>query len=412
MSLLKLLFRLNKVLMFFIVVIWFCFLWTFFDSKEEEESPYSTSIDDHFLDTTPLSFNESFYLKSVPMDINVSELNKELIFLGVNTRPDCDFLSFNFSMKGLTPFVCYSEDVFYLTLNKEKSNQLILSKDSKGALIELWDCQLNGGKAVIQAKLYGEFTPPIEIELMEQPFRKHTLEYEGLFVDTQMLARQNITWLGNDSFLQEHGGIRFNSLALKERIDFENGLYTHFLSPSEGLIWKGGRWIEVSLGVDSRNYPLLYLKEVDERGIHFEFWDLQGLSKIELVLVKSAEVTTPPQRHHRLRLLSVRSLKKCLLEIEGSRCSVHPKDWLLLQDKGWQYLSSSAEIERYVLNELKGELLVIDQVVRRGGRYLLLAHIFNQSRAIKEMIEIDLETSREYSKGELLKPVNGLLTQQ
>lgn len=357
--------------------------------------------------------NSTLRLHKATTSMEFPDLRREIVVYGKSERPDRDTLKekLHIGLQG-TPHckTCSIGEKIYLSSScKGEQRELIFSPDNKKS--DFWikaealeeDIFINvfkknpEGKTLRGEKSASRFSP----KKIKFPYTENSSWKLGeQTVDSGILARQKTRWYGKDLFIKEHGGEEFSSLKEKERIDFEIGGNSFFCFVKEGdsLIWSDNRWQAISDETDSRNFPLLHFHKIEERILHCDLWDIQGLVKIPLHLAKSIEIWFPHRLEQELKFVGSKTRKQSIIEMKQERTVVVPNDWLLFQDESFHKLSSEEEINAYVSHHLKGELLVFDGVFRQRGQQILLSHLFNNSRTEMYVIETPLlQTQNGYT---------------
>ena len=107
-------------------------------------------------------------------------------------------------------------------------------------------------------------------------------------VDGTLLARQRARWMGQDKFLERHGGEEYKLRSEKSRIDFgdKNETYSVYVEAGDILAWKDEQFTAMEPGKESQQYPILVVKKVDERLMNLEVWDVEGKKKLALKFIK------------------------------------------------------------------------------------------------------------------------------
>ncbi|GAB4238067.1 MAG: hypothetical protein Tsb0021_17830 [Chlamydiales bacterium] len=214
-------------------------------------------------------------------------------------------------------------------------------------------------------------------------------------VDGTLLARQRARWFGEDKFLEKHGGEEYSNIAHKQRIDFgeHEGTYSVYLALGETLAWKEGRWVQVIPGRESKGYPLMQVKRLEERIMSFDLWDPDGKAKITLNLLKSKEPWAPQMVQQDFKFVATRTRSQYVFEVKDEKMTLSPHDWLLLTENGWVKLDSEEDIDDYVDRKATGSLFVFDGVAKKDDRNVLIGTLFNPSRTDMQLIELPLPQS-------------------
>lgn len=344
-------------------------------------------------------------LKFSPLPIQLPDLRTQLVYCGRNGRPDAptDKTTLHLSLNGNSSMsTTLSGEPLYLQYDKKASSRYVFSPGN--AKTSLWlEATSQGNEAHVKLYLknengeiihepatHAQFTLP-ERENMRMVGR--TWDLGKWRVDGSLLARQKARWMGQDRFLEKHGGAEYDTLQGKHRVEFNDEEESYFLyvGLNDSLIWDDGRWKTVQPGQDSLKHPLLVVKRVEDRLMGFELWDIDGKGKITLNLVKTHE--TPAAAHNLetcFKCIGARTRSQYIFEIADQRVLLSPQDWILQTDEGWIKLTSAEEIDDYVNRKLTGVLFVFDGVGRNEERQVLLGTMFNPSRTEAKSVELPI----------------------
>lgn len=344
-------------------------------------------------------------LKFSPMTFQLPDLRKALTFYGKNGRPDArnklSPLHFAFNGNKTISSILPGERL-YITYDKTLTPaQYVFSPHNTPTL--LWiEAEIVNNEAVIrvavqdeEGKIIHEPASHAQFTLVAKEFgRQNGTSWEiGKWrVDGSLLARQKARWYGLDKFLQKHGGVEYEALQNKQRIDFgENEeAYSVFVGVGDCLAWTNDHWSQVSPGEESLGKPLLCVNKVDERLINLELWDVEGKAKVNVNLLKSHEAWLPKNLEQSFRFVGARTRSQYVFEIDNERITLRPHDWLVMTDEGWKKLTTAEEIDEYVDRKLTGPLFVFDGIEKKDDRQVLLGTMFNASRTDLQSIELAL----------------------
>lgn len=212
----------------------------------------------------------------------------------------------------------------------------------------------------------------------------------GTRVDGSLLARQRARFIGSDLFFEKHGGEEFSYSQGRDRIDFidNDTLYSCFVKEGDFLIWKEGKWNMPSPQDDTTKFPLLVAKKNDEKMLHFELWDASGKGKLPLNLIKIKMHEGLPEMGTEFRFVGAKTWSQFIVECRGTRMILRPGDWIVLSKEGWKKIETPDEVDAYVKQILTGPLFVLDKMVKKEGRQVLIGHLFNTSRTEVNDIEL------------------------
>lgn len=321
-------------------------------------------------------------------------LDDEIVYLGVNQRPD------------------RKEETFYLSLSK--SGEIKRCMADQKIYLNFSDCAYHFSPDNQQSALWIEpFSPQadriklkvsmrdFEGNIVKEPTTAHILslqiaqdgksksfELGGHRVDGSFLLRQHARLIGPDRFLEIHGGTEHAEVNSRERLDFADGSRSYFCFVKDGdfLIWKEGRWNTPEVNDQTENYPLLVVKKIEEKTVYFEVWDQTGTTGVPIHLVRVRCVEAFPDIASEFRFVGAKTWSQFIFECRGSRLLLRSDDWLLLTPEGWKKIATCEEIDDYVNRKLFGPLLVVGKMTKKGGKEVLLGNVFSVSRTeVKEL---------------------------
>ncbi|MCB1118344.1 MAG: hypothetical protein KDK65_00120 [Chlamydiia bacterium] len=342
----------------------------------------------------------------IPPSMRLPNLRNVLIFYGKNDRPDAllEKPLLHFGLTGSKDIASIlSGERQYLLFEQEGAKYAFSSGNSP---TELWfEATLNEENALLRLGMIddeGELvTEPKERREFSLPERRLVRTSMGDWeigqwkVDATLLSRQKARWFGSDLFLDRHGGPTYEESIGKQGIEFgeEGDVYTVFVKVGDALIWNGERWQVMTPGPDTIGYPLLVVKKITERVMTFELWDAEGKAKVILNLIKSSDRLFAQKVASDFKFFGARTRSQFVFEVKGERMIIRVGDWLFLQDGAWKKLITPEEIDNYVNRRLNGMLLVIDEVVRKDDKQILVGTLFNAARSQMEAIEIPMLSS-------------------
>jgi len=329
-----------------------------------------------------------FSLNFAPFTMQLPDLKKHLIYYGKNGRPDAKLdkplvhIAFNGNKQATS--ILLNEPVYaffdkslnppqYCFSQHNKPTPLCLTIKEQGQDLKVQvELKTPEGVIIKAPAVHNEFS------LSEKEYTRitgHNWEIGGLRVDGSLLARQKARWYGPDKFLEKHGGLEYQEMAGKHRIDFGDGesAYSVFVGIDDALIWKDGAWKAVEPGPQSIDHPLMLVKKIDERLMNLEIWDQEGKNRMTLNLLKSAEAPIPPAIQQSFKFIGARTRSQYVFEINQERMLLMPKDWLLLTDQGWIKLSTVEEIDNFVNRKMTGPLFIEDDAICIERRIILIS---------------------------------------
>lgn len=345
-------------------------------------------------------------LQFSPLTMQLPDLRQQLIYYGKNGRPDAreesTLLHFGFVNNKATVSLPPGRQQYILYDKSQMPGKFIFSPNNGET--SLWfEAISEGNEAVVSVGMKNEkgevIREPSDYARFKLP-EKEFVRFGGTpweigkwRVDGTLLARQRARWYGSDMFMEKHGGKEYAHLLNKQRIDFGEGdeAYSVYVGPGDTLGWEKDKWHLVKPGEDSRGFPLLVVKKIDERLMNLELWDVDGKNKVALNLLKSSEAWVPQNIQQAFKFVGARTRSQFVFEINKTRMFLSPHDWLLLTDKGWKKLITPQEIDDYVDRKVTGPLFVFDAVIRKDDKQYLQGTLFNASRTQSQPIEILLQ---------------------
>lgn len=216
-------------------------------------------------------------------------------------------------------------------------------------------------------------------------------ELGGYRVDATLLVRQKARWVGQDLFLEKHGGEDFADAIGRERVDFLDGPspYSCFVRNGDFLVWKEGRWMRAEATMETDKWPLLVVKKIDDKVMSFELWDCEGRGKLMLSLIRAHPQEKMPDITNEFKFVGAKTWAQFIVENNSERLLLKPNDWLVFTSEGgWQKIESPQQVDDYVEQRLKGPLFILDKMVKKNGHQVLVGHLFNCSRT--EIQEVEL----------------------
>lgn len=347
-----------------------------------------------------------FELQFTPIALQLPDLRNYLTYCGKNGRPDAQkdnhALHFLF-LHNAAPTSILANEKTYLEYDKTKTpSQYIFSPGNQET--SLWiEPSSQGNEAIVnvfmkneEGEIIREPSSSATFRLPEKDMMKgnKTWELGKWRVDGSLLARQRARWMGQDQFLERHGGDEFGHLKNKHRIDFtteEDEVYSIFVGLNDNLIWTDDQWKMVKPGDDTLSAPLMVVKKVEERIMSFELWDVGGKNKIVLNLIKNHEAWLPQDIQKTFKFLGARTRSQYIFELDKQRIFISPKDWLLQTEDGWVKLASAQQIDDYVDGRLKGILFVFGGLEKNESGQMLKGIMYNHSRTDSQEIEIPIQ---------------------
>lgn len=337
---------------------------------------------------------DALALKWVEPTLQLPNLAEHLLYHGIVQRPDVQMShpQFHFSFRGGTLCCAESGVPIYLTyqghyLPVSAPTNLWLEMTPKGKTLDVVVHMNDGNGEIVTPAAHRHFT----CSLQECAKPLVAWELGDYRVDSTLLIRQKTRWVGQDCFLQQHGGEAYAYVADRERIDFniDEGIYSCFVKAGDFLVWKENRWQEAresTLGL-----PLLVVKHIEERMIQLELWDATGVSKTPLNLIKARDLGGIPNLAEEFRFVGAKTWAQFIVESRSGRLLLRARDWLVLTTEGWIKLDSPQKIDDYVSQKLVGPLLILEKMGRQQGKQVLTGHLYNSTRSERTAVAVNAE---------------------
>ncbi len=367
-------------------------------------------------------------LHSSPAAVQLPDLRPEFVFHGKNSRPDVssEQAQYHLQLKGETNksdsnkgfseikaitskerlYIRYQADgsggrYFFSPQNAPTS--LWIEPDPSEAKLEIHVRMTDpAGVLVTSPESHSKFVLTEKEVVRGAP--ASGWEIGKIRVDSSLLARQHARWYGKDIFLKEHGDKDETKdqafFDETHRLDFgeSDAVYCCYFREGSYLIWKENRWHSALPGDVSQGYPLMHLKRIEERLMHCELWDVEGKAKVPMTLVKGMVPNTHTHLQNDLKFLGAKTWTQFMVQADGERIILRPKDWLLHTSDGWHRLETVKQIDDYAERRLIGELFVFENMINRDGRQVLMGHLFNAPRTEMFAVELPLQQNSSIAK--------------
>lgn len=347
-----------------------------------------------------------FALTYVAPRMHLPDLKSHLTYFGQNGRPDVKMESplLHFSLEGSKDIVSAKpkEKLYLHYQGGEGMGKYVFSPGNQET--SLWiipaaqenDVTVNVGMIDERGN---EVSSPHELakfQLQEKELAR-TLqsgwELGKWRVDGTLLARQRARWMGQDKFLERHGGEEYKEVLGKSRIDFgeKDEVYSVYVDAGDILIWKDGRFENAEPSKESQKYPILVVKKVDERLMNLELWDVEGKKKLALNLLKSMETWLPNDIQQEFKFIGARTKSQYVFEVDNEKMLLSPHDWLIMTEEGWKKLTTVEEVDQFVERRLTGTLFVFDGIERKDDQQIMKGLLYNPARTLVQDIELPVQ---------------------
>lgn len=350
-------------------------------------------------------------LQYTPPQMELPNIQPSLSYHGTNHRPDADFGGsvLHFSLKGDPQpasvaageplYLRAGEGGYVFSPNNEETSLWLTAEAGQGEALVKVRMRNDEGVVIDEPASLASFT------LKEKEFlgwRNGKWEIGDFRVDGTLLARQKARWYGEDVFIEKHGGEAYAPFRGKQRVDFGEGSDAYYVFVKEGdcLAWDGGRWRQIPLGLESRNYPLLCVKKLADKIMSFDLWDVGGNKKMPLNLIKSTEVWFPKVVEQDLKFVGARTRTQSIVEMKGERMTLKPLDWLVMTSDGWKKLETEKEVDDYVERKVVGPLFVFRGIEKKAGVSYLQGTLYSPARTATSDIELAVAKTTSTTKSD------------
>lgn len=347
-----------------------------------------------------------FALTYVAPRMHLPDLKSHLTYFGQNGRPDVKMESplLHFSLEGSKDIVSAKpkEKLFLQYQGGDGMGKYAFSPGNQET--SLWiipgaqDTEATISVGMIDER-GNEVSSPNDLAKFQLPEKElaRTLqsgwELGKWRVDGTLLARQRARWMGQDKFLERHGGDEYKDRAGKSRIDFgeKDEVYSVYVDAGDILVWKDGHFENAEPSKETQKYPILVVKKVDERLMNLELWDVEGKKKLALNLLKSMETWLPNDIQQEFKFIGARTKSQYVFEVENEKMLLSPHDWLIMTEEGWKKLTTAEEIDEYVDRRMTGTLFVFDGIERRDDQQVMKGLLYNPARTLVQDIELPVQ---------------------
>ncbi len=339
--------------------------------------------------------------------VSLPDLRPFLSYFGSNDRPDIaskqNLMHFGLKDVDQMGIIAPSEPLYLLFDRKRgQGGRYVFSLDNQPTklwvegqpgdnkatvLVRMVD---EGGQVISQPSANGEFTVALSDYARAEGGK---WEIGKQRVDGTLLARQKARWLGQDLLINKHGGNEYKDLVGKERVEFgeKEDKYAVYVSEGDCLVWDGHRWLVTKVDLQSRQYPLMCVKKIDDRLMRLQLWDVGGKGRVALNLIKATEPWTPQAVTKEFHFVSARTLSQYVFEVRKERLTLRPFDWLVLLEKGWKPVATPEDIDAYVDRKIAGTLFVLDGMVKKDDKQMLQASFYSPQRTKVEVVLYPLD---------------------
>ncbi len=323
------------------------------------------------------------------------DLEKEVVFLGINARPDAsDFKSevYLFFDKATEMIKLTKGQKLFLSFNREGG--LELKKDETPFWIELEAIQ----KECISVQL-GVSLKKESNDLFFQETQKATLKAKGKPMPTSSPDFKALTeafssfkWWGPDRLFQVYGGETFGALKGLERIEYTVDGQSLNIHVKEGdyFYWKEGAFLKQHPEDSETLLPSCFLRSIHFDKMEWTIWDETGLRKEIVTLKKERPKIVGLQLEKILTRMRMRTTSSISCQLNQQTLLLKKGDWLFKTSAGWKVLKSLKEIEEVINFQVEGDLFVFDGIEKVSNIPFFLGTLFDKGRTTMQAVKFSL----------------------
>ncbi|MGR3912586.1 MAG: hypothetical protein QRY71_04690 [Candidatus Rhabdochlamydia sp.] len=186
-----------------------------------------------------------------------------------------------------------------------------------------------------------------------------------------------------------------NATGLRGKMKVEIGDKIFFLTAGECLFWNEKSW---SLEKGDLDHPIMAGCLLNPQGnFTFQLWSASGHTSIMIPL--SVEALDPLLCHFQEKITSLRykSPSQMTALLGKRRVILEEGDWWLKQGELWKKISTSSDLESTLTHQLRGELVIIQQLESAHHQAKIEALVFNKMRTHYERQTLTLKTDNQTS---------------
>lgn len=358
---------------------------------------HEKELDDNLLienDAPILDFNRIGYgpLALAPSFKNekINRLIQDLIFIGKNDRPDheqsskiCLALKNSLVEKAFG----FEEPVFF---SQDKLGNYYFSETSSD--LSATFCLPETGSSNSETLLLcirDQVEAPEYIELFPHIFFRQALENEGYVRD---LAKAKF-W-GQDMFLVQMGGEEYKELASKYKIEIDNQVY--LLAIGDCLWWDGTTWKQETKPDNEK--PITRLTKVDYRESYFQIWDSQGYMTAMIRIPFQQPTKSVLKGTDCISSVRLRLPHEMICQLGKRRVLIKEGDWWVRNKNQWHRITTTDDLERFILHKLNGELFVFEKIENEKGAVVLKGRYFDQMRISEQKFQWAFNLENKYKQ--------------
>jgi hypothetical protein len=205
---------------------------------------------------------------------------------------------------------------------------------------------------------------------------------------------KNGQFWGSDIFLQHWGGMEYQALSSKQKIEMGGKVY--FVAAGDFLWWNGDAW---KMGKPSLiDAPLMKILVASPQILKAEIWDKDGFSS----KIVQMPLQTPPKNFLKademMTAVRSRASDEITCQLGKRRVTVREGDWWVHNKGRWKVLKNGYDLEAFLNHEIPGELFIFEKIENGKEKVTLKARSFDRMRTHSEPISLVFNTEKKMSQ--------------
>ena len=336
-----------------------------------------------------------FFQSEPPQLFRLINLEKEVLFLGINSRPDAvDFKSEAYIFfhderemvklsKGSKLFLAFTKDgCLKLEKNETPLWMELQTIEKESASIELGVSLKKEGNGA-----FFEGTQKITLKERGKPFQTSSSDYKALNE-----ALSSAKWWGPDQLFQVYGGQTFEAFKALERIECSIGgqrLNIH-VQQGDHFYWDGGGFLKQYPEDTEKPLPACLLRSIRFDKMEWVVWDETGLKQEVVTLKKERPQIVGIQLEKILTRMRLRTTSSVSCQLHHQTLLLKKGDWLFKTGTGWKILKTLKEIDEVLNFQLEGDLFVFDGIEKISNIPFFLGTLFDKARTTMQKVKFSL----------------------
>jgi len=205
-------------------------------------------------------------------------------------------------------------------------------------------------------------------------------------------------WWRPDLLYEAYGGEEFAALKGCHRLEFftEEGVQAGlcFVKPHTRLLFKEGCWVSCLEQEKTEQYPLAEIVAITSSHMEITLWDESGIYCRDISLV--------PERSEMARKvedvfshIKQRSSHMVSCKVGARQLLLREGDWILHTGLQWKVLKSYEDIEKYLSQQLQGELFVFEEIETGQGNTVFKGRLFDTMRQHMQVVRIPMVSTKK-----------------